>query len=196
MTARASTASASTTNGGSVLSGRPNAPPRSRSSTIVLANRRAAPMLIEKRAAYRPVRLSAGLGVCGGESNNSRCGCSAALRFANAGLAERRRPTFSKTAGNVLVQHAGDKRLIGDAFGQRSDLNVTQITRRKSNVNSPILDRSCPSGCFVPGQLSLCRNRGKLSLLKGTQNFPLIRINLLHRVHPASSSPESPCDSG
>jgi hypothetical protein len=51
---------------------------------------------------------------------------------------------LGQPARDVLVEHAGDERLVGYAFLQRLGLNIVQIARRQADVDAAILDGGSP----------------------------------------------------
>ena len=75
------------------------------------------------------------------------------------------------------MRHAGDERLVRDAFLKRLDLDVSQIAGRKADIYSPILYARRPCRLFEPGKLRLGCNRFELTFLESFESFMFLRIN-------------------
>jgi len=78
---------------------------------------------------------------------------------------------FGETARDVLVQNAGDKRLVRHTFFKRLNLNVAQIAGGQANVAPAIFN-----GCGTRGSLELRKfafgsNGPKLTFLEGAEEF-------------------------
>src|SRR5436853_3469022 len=106
----------------------------------------------------------------------SACGCVAPLRRATGCALSTWRGTLSETTRHVLMEHAGNERLIWNAFLECLGLNVAQVTGRQADVDPPILDGGGTGGRLELGKLSLGCHRFEPPFLEGTENFELIRV--------------------
>jgi len=86
--------------------------------------------------------------------------------------------SLCQPAGDVLVKHTGNERLIRHPFLHRLDLNVPKVASGQSDVDSLILGRGGARGFSNSRQLFLCRHGNQRARLECRENFLFLFVEL------------------